>query len=734
VRQSEGAREGSPMVSTFLSYETVNRNYKASLDRVKNDAATAREAQYYQENIGKVKTVDDLVGDYRLYSYAMKAYGLEDMTYATAFMKKVLNSDLTDENSFANKLADQKYRDFASAFKFSTKETPLVQTSNQIDGVINAYKDEIDSTNEETASANAYYKAQIGNVKTVDDLLNNSRLRDYTLKAYGVDSPYWSKDFLTKVLTSDSADPASFVNQLTTQDRKNYQAMAKAFNFNASGALDSGDTAQTTDQTADTMFAYTSTVPRRTTPALAALNKEYYETKIGTITSVDELVNDSRMFDYVRNAFGLQDVTLRSTLKNILTSDLSDPANYATSMGGAKYEKVVKAFNFNPDGSINGANGAQTASQRAETSAGYMIGYDDKQQQTDDDLYSYYRRTISTVESVDDLEGTSKLYNFVLAAFGFDGATRKKDIEKALTSDETDPKSFASANKDKRFHALAEAFNFDSEGKMEAPNLAQSQANLQQIAKDYVVRKTRFGNEKEKEKATEEASYYTKTMQTITNRDDFLKDTRLTGIVLEAYGLDPKDVSKDFLKQVMTSDLSDPKSFANQQTDHRYAEIASMFNFTKEGGIAAKEPGVQDEHGRMTTEYLYLQESLEDETGTNSVGAQLALYFQRMFPNVNTAYDILGDKAMLEVFRTAYQLPAEMSSMDIDKQKALVEKYMDFKKLQDPDELQKFITRFAAMYDLQNDTSSNPLLSLFGGSSSSISADTLLSIAQLKNG
>ncbi|WP_409526909.1 hypothetical protein [Rhizobium sp. G21] len=74
-----------------------------------------------------------------------------------------------------------------------------------------------------------------------------------------------------------------------------------------------------------------------------------------------------------------------------------------------------------------------------------------------------------------------------------------------------------------------------------------------------------------------------------------------------------------------------------------------------------------------------------------------------------------------------------MSSMDIDKQSALVEKYMDFEELQDPEELQKFITRFAAMYDLQNDTGSDPLVSLFSRSASSISADTLLSIAQLKN-
>ncbi|WP_137156583.1 DUF1217 domain-containing protein [Rhizobium sp. FKL33] len=727
------AREGSAMVSTYLSYEMVNRNYKSSLDRVKSDAATTREAQYYQDNIGKVKTVDEFVDDYRLYSYAMKAYGLEDMTYATAFMKKVLNSDLTDENSFANKLTDQKYRDFAAAFKFSTNDAAVTQTSNQVEDVIDSYQDEIQATNEETASANAYYKSAIGSVKTVDNLLDNSGLRDYVLKAYGVDSPYWDKDFLSKVLTSDVSDPSSFVNQLTTSDKNRYVAMAKAFNFNASGALDSGDSAQTADQTAATMYNYTSTVPGRVTPALATLNKEYYESKISTITSVDELVNDSRMFDYVRNAFGLQDVTLRSTLKNILTSDLSDPANYATTMGGAKYEAVAKTFNFNTDGSIKGAGGAQTASQMAATSAGYVSGYDDKQQQTDDDLYTYYRNTIGTVESVEDLEGTSKLYNFVLAAFGFDSDARKKDIEKALTSDLSDPTSFASASKDERFKSLASAFNFDDEGQMEAPNLAQSQANLQQIAKDYVVRKTRFGHEDEKEKATEEASYYTKTMQSITTRDEFLADSRLTDVVLEAYGLDPKDVSADFLKQVMTSDLSDPDSFANKQDDHRFVEIASLFNFNEDGGIAPRTTGIQDEHGRLTTEYLYLQESLEDQTGEDSVGAQLALYFQRNFSNVNTAYDILGDKAMLEVFRTAYQLPTEMSSMDIDKQKALVEKYMDFEKLQDPDELQKFITRFAAMYDLQNDTTQDPTLSLFSSSSGSISADTLLSISQLRN-
>ena len=64
-------------------------------------------------------SVDAFLDDFQLYSYAMKAYGLEDMIYAKAFMRKVLESDMSDANSFANKLTDVRYQDFASAFSFS---------------------------------------------------------------------------------------------------------------------------------------------------------------------------------------------------------------------------------------------------------------------------------------------------------------------------------------------------------------------------------------------------------------------------------------------------------------------------------------------------------------------------------------------------------------------------------------------------------------------------------------
>jgi dimeric dUTPase (all-alpha-NTP-PPase superfamily) len=721
------------MVSTYLTYNLVNRDMKGQLERIGKTPEVSRDEQYYKDNIGTVKTADEFVKNYRLFSFAMKAYGLEDMTYASAFMKKVLDSDLNDTNSFANKLTDDRYRKFAQAFQF-TAETTVIQTTSQEDDVVSHYKQSVQDESDAVDTANAAFKTGIAKVKSVDDLLGNEQIRTYALKAFGVDSPYWSKDFLTKVLTSDVTDPASYVNTLTIADKSNYKAMAAAFNFNAAGTLDSGDSAQTAAQTTSTVESYTFSVTDRLTAAGANLNKTYFESKIATITNVDDLVNDSRMFDYVKTAYGLDKLSLKSEMKNILTSDLTDPNNYATKMGGTAYETLTKAFNFKTDGTLNAAT-AQTTVQTTTTSSLYMQHYDDADATADDGLYTYYKSNISSMKSLSDIEGTGKVYNFVLAAFGFDSTTMsKKQFEQTLESDLTDPTSFANKQKDKRYTDMASAFNFDSKGNLTAPLLAQSQQNLQQIASEYIIRKTRFGHDDQKTQATADATAYTTGMQDVKTVSDFLSNRKLVDFVLTSKGIDPKDVKDDFMKQLFASDLDDPKSFANQQTDHRFVEIVGAFNFNAKGEIASRDTGIQSVASQRETEYMYLQQTLEQQTGDDSQGARLALYFERKLPTINTAYDILGDTALLEVFRTTYELPAEMSTMNIDKQKTLVDKYLKLEDLQDPDKLKQFLSRFTAMYDLANDTTQDPVLSLFSDSTSTgVSADTLLAVAQLKN-
>jgi hypothetical protein len=106
------------VTDTLTSYRLIAKDLPASLSRKAAEPTVAREIAYYEAHIGQVKSVDDLLGDQRLYAYAMKAYGLEDMTYAKAFMRKVLEEGAASAASFANRLADDRYTAFAKAFSF----------------------------------------------------------------------------------------------------------------------------------------------------------------------------------------------------------------------------------------------------------------------------------------------------------------------------------------------------------------------------------------------------------------------------------------------------------------------------------------------------------------------------------------------------------------------------------------------------------------------------------------
>jgi hypothetical protein len=106
------------VLTTSVSYGIIAANLERSLSAAAAKPLVARETAYYLEHIEAVKSIDDFLADDRLFAYAMKAFGLQEMTYAKAFMRKVLTEGIADDDSFANKLADKRYREFADAFNF----------------------------------------------------------------------------------------------------------------------------------------------------------------------------------------------------------------------------------------------------------------------------------------------------------------------------------------------------------------------------------------------------------------------------------------------------------------------------------------------------------------------------------------------------------------------------------------------------------------------------------------
>jgi hypothetical protein len=726
------------MVSTYLSYNLVNRDIKASLTRTASDPLVARQTEYFEENIGKVSTIEEFLDDYQLYSYAMKAHGLEEMTYAKAFMKKVLESDLSDDTSFANQLTDERYRNFAASFQFSSQTTDL-QTDAQQSELLEKYEASLDAESDTLEAEAYYYETMIDKITNVSGLVNNSRLLNVALDAYGIDGTYYTKDHLTKILTSDTSDPDSYVNQMVTNgasNAANFLKLAEAFDFNADGTL-SGTTAQTATQKEATVSLYVEEEQTYVTDYYRQRERAYYESKIATITSVDELTSDDRLFAYVTTAFQLENVSA-STFKQIVTSDTSDSSSYAATNGGDEWVAIAGQFNFASDGTVESGMTAQGSTQLASTHSAFSTYYDDADEEQKQDLIDLFKTKISEAENVDDLLDDTTMRLILQRTFGFEADEfSTSELKKTLTSDFTDPNSYANKSKDSRLIEMSKLFNFDSEGNAAVPLQAHNTLTATMIAKQYVINQVRFLEDPEKTEVQETASAaaeaYQEKIQSIDSVSELLADREVIDVVIGAYGLDPEEVTDDFLKQLFGSDVSDSKSFVNQQTDSRWAELVASFNFDADGNLTRDTIGTIQQRGEtLETVNKYLRQTLEEAEGESNEAVRLALYFQRTAPTVTDAYGIIADDALMEVFRTTFGYSDEFSNMDVDQQARIIEENLELSDLQDPEKLERFLQRYTAMYDTENGVTDSSAVSILSGGSGTISADLLFSLAQLK--
>ncbi|WP_398470615.1 DUF1217 domain-containing protein [Tardiphaga sp.] len=668
------------MVSTYLNYNQVSRNLQQSLNKVAQQATVSRDTAYYKENIGKVTTVDDLLNDYRLYTYATTAFGLEDMAYAKAFIRKVLESDLSDQNSFANKLSDKRYRDFAAAFPFATgsSDKKTAQSANQTDEMIGLYTAAAQRGVDALDANKGYYNYTIGKITNVNALLADDRLRDYVFSGFGIDDDKWSRETITKVLGSDPADPDSYVNTVWVSQKDGINAsIAKA-------QADMLDAASKIDNYLAQM--------KQPGANMAELRQKV---------------------EFERSRGSMNEISVLSYREALTTID--------------SYVALAGAFEFAPDGTLPAGTPAQTEAQLATTHAKYVNSQGATYLAADPtysaSLIRQYRSGLANVKSLDDFMKLPNVYNFALKSFGLDPEEVSPTIIKnVLKSDPADPKSYVNKLRDDRYVQLAKAFNFDSSGAVITPIVAQDFSEVTQVAKDYIIAKTRFSSEVEQRElrktAEEEAAYYQNHIDDVKTVKDLLADRKLLDIILVSKGLEPDKVTTADLREMFNSDLDDPKSFVNTQTDPRFAEIVSSFNFDDNGDVVrVPKFGPQTRDQFLETQRKFLQQTLETQEGQSNPGVRLAIYFERKAPGITSAYDIIADKALGEVFRTAFSLPDNIGAMDVDQQAKLVEKYLDLNDLSDPAKLKKLLNRFSALYDIKNGTAiaSSPVVTLFQG-------------------
>ena len=106
------------MTSTTTAFLAVSQNLSRYQTMTAAEPAVKTASAYYAANIGLVKSISDLVGNYRLLSYALNAFGLGDQINAKGLITKVLEGGVSNPKSLANTLPNSQWKAFAAAFNF----------------------------------------------------------------------------------------------------------------------------------------------------------------------------------------------------------------------------------------------------------------------------------------------------------------------------------------------------------------------------------------------------------------------------------------------------------------------------------------------------------------------------------------------------------------------------------------------------------------------------------------
>lgn len=293
------------MLNTFTSYQMIAKNLATSLDRVGKQPLVDRETRYYLDNITKVKSIEEFVADDRLFKYAMKAHGLQDMAYAKAFMVKAMKEGISSPDSFANKLTDKRYAEFVASYNFAALGEQATTYIRAQHGTVKNYHTQaliagVNPESEAVKSDTAYYLANIGNVRSIDDLLADDRLFSYAMGAFGMNPEVDSKASIREMLEGGVRDPDSPANKAS---EPRYAAFVSTFNFEAQG--EAATTWNAAQQPAVDKYM------RQTLEEDAGAQNEgvrlalYFQRKASGITSFYQVLADPALAQVVRTALGL---------------------------------------------------------------------------------------------------------------------------------------------------------------------------------------------------------------------------------------------------------------------------------------------------------------------------------------------------------------------------------------------------------------------------------------------
>jgi len=133
-------------LNSQLALTLIDSTRQRQLDALRDEPQHARAAERFRERIAGIASPKEFVQDFEVYSFVMRAFDLEDQIFGKGMIRKVLESDPTDNTSLVNRLTDARFGELHAALGFTTGSGPQSPDFNDAawqDGIVDLYFDRV---------------------------------------------------------------------------------------------------------------------------------------------------------------------------------------------------------------------------------------------------------------------------------------------------------------------------------------------------------------------------------------------------------------------------------------------------------------------------------------------------------------------------------------------------------------------------------------------------------------
>jgi hypothetical protein len=216
------------MSTTLSAYQLVANNLSKWQQITASSPSVAQATKYYQANIGNVKTIADFVNNYRLFSYAMTAFGLGDRIYAKGLMREVLTQGVTSSKGLAHTLNDPRILAFAKTFNFAANGASTTSSSAVQKDVVTNYTEQALETNQGAQNPGVqlalYFQRNAPNISSTYGILADKNLLTVVQTTLGL-SPLMS----AQDINTQASLLGKLVNIADFKDPKKLQTFIQRF-------------------------------------------------------------------------------------------------------------------------------------------------------------------------------------------------------------------------------------------------------------------------------------------------------------------------------------------------------------------------------------------------------------------------------------------------------------------------------------------------------------------------